>query len=70
MATEHILHMHKSLRPMNVQIHHVLIDMTGLSGLALLDAILAGERELRETRAVLPYFCEEPTRQHCANIAG
>lgn len=29
---------------MNVQIHHVLSDITGLSGLAILDAILAGER--------------------------
>ena len=30
---------------MNVQIHHVLSDITGLSGLAILDAILAGERD-------------------------
>jgi transposase len=30
---------------MNVQLHHVLADITGLSGLAILDAILAGERD-------------------------
>jgi len=30
---------------MNVQVHHVLSDITGLSGLAILDAILAGERD-------------------------
>lgn len=45
MAAEHILHMQKSLDQMNVQIHHVLSDITGLSGLAILDAILAGERD-------------------------
>jgi transposase len=45
MAAEHILHMQKSLSLMNVQIHHVLSDITGLSGLAILDAILAGERD-------------------------
>ena len=45
MAAEHILHMQKSLSQMNVQIHHVLSDITGLSGLAILDAILAGERD-------------------------
>jgi transposase len=45
MAAEHILHMQKSLSLMNVQIHHVLSDITGLSGLAILDAVLAGERD-------------------------
>ena len=45
MAAEHILHMQKSLSLMNVQVHHVLSDITGLSGLAILDAILAGERD-------------------------
>jgi len=44
MASEHILHMQKSLSQMNLQIHHVLSDLTGASGQAILDAILAGER--------------------------
>jgi hypothetical protein len=30
---------------MNLQIHHVLSDITGVSGLAILDAVLAGERD-------------------------
>jgi transposase len=45
MASAHILHMQKALDQMNVQLHHVLADITGLSGLAILDAILAGERD-------------------------
>ncbi len=45
MAAEHILHMQKALSLMNVQIHHVLSDITGLSGLTILDATLAGERD-------------------------
>jgi transposase len=45
MASEHIQHMHKALTQMNVQIHHVLSDITGLTGLAILDAIVAGERD-------------------------
>jgi transposase len=44
MASEHILHMQKSLSQMNLQIHHILSDITGASGQAILDAILAGER--------------------------
>jgi hypothetical protein len=40
----HVLHMQKALNQMNLQIHHVLGDITGLTGLAILDAIL-GERD-------------------------
>jgi transposase len=45
MASEHVLHMQKALDQMNLQIHRVLSDITGLSGLRILDAILAGERD-------------------------
>jgi hypothetical protein len=45
MAAEHVLHMQKALDQMNLQIHRVLNDITGVSGLRILDAILAGERE-------------------------
>jgi transposase len=45
MASQHVLHMQKALTQMNVQIHHVISDITGLTGLAILDAILAGERD-------------------------
>ena len=44
-ASQHIQHMQKSLDQMNVQIHRVLSDLTGVSGLAILDAILGGERD-------------------------
>jgi transposase len=43
MAAEHVLHMQKALDQMNLQIHRVLNDITGLSGLRIIDAILAGE---------------------------
>jgi transposase len=44
MAAEHVLHMQKALDQMNLQIHRVLNDITGISGLKILDAILTGER--------------------------
>ena len=47
LASTHILHMQKALDQMNVQLHHVLSDITGLSGLVIIDAILAGERDAR-----------------------
>ena len=45
MANQHIQHMHKALTQMNVQIQHVISDITGLTGLAIVDAIIAGERD-------------------------
>jgi transposase len=44
MACGHVQHMQKALDQMNLQIHHVISDITGLTGLAIIDAILEGER--------------------------
>jgi transposase len=41
----HILRMQKALTEMNLQVHRVLSDITGYSGMAILRAILAGERD-------------------------
>jgi transposase len=41
MAAEHVMHMQKALDQMNLQIHRALNDVTGVSGLKTLDAILA-----------------------------
>ena len=44
-ASHHVQHMHQVLTPMNLQIHHVISDITGLTGLAIVDAILEGQRD-------------------------
>lgn len=41
----HILHMQKALQQMNLQLHHVLSDITGQTGLKIIRAIVAGERD-------------------------
>jgi transposase len=48
MTSQHIQHMHKALTQMNVQIHHVISDITGLTGLAIVDAIVGGQRDAQE----------------------
>jgi transposase len=45
MAAQHVQHMQKALTQMNVQIHHVINDLTGLTGMAIVDAIVQGERD-------------------------
>jgi hypothetical protein len=39
-----VLQIQKALDQMNLRIHRVLNDITGVSGLRILDAVLAGER--------------------------
>lgn len=41
----HIQHIHKALDQMNLQVHHVLADITGQTGTAIVEAILKGERD-------------------------
>jgi transposase len=44
-AATHIQHMQQALTQMNVRLQHVLSDLSGQSGLAIIDAILEGERD-------------------------
>jgi transposase len=44
-ATQHVHHMQKSLTQMNIQLHHVISDITGVTGLAIIDAIISGQYE-------------------------
>lgn len=46
-AADQVRHMQKCLDQMNLQIHHVISDITGTTGMAILEAILAGERDPR-----------------------
>ena len=55
-AASHIQHMQKALTEMNVQLHHVVADITGATtGLRIIRAILAGERA-PEVLAAKPFY--------------
>lgn len=55
-ASTHVLRMQKALTEMNVQLHRVISDITGRTGMRILGAIAAGERNpevlaaMRDTR--------------------
>jgi transposase len=51
-AATHVLRMQKALDQMNLQIHHVISDITGLTGLRIVDAILKGERDPKKLAAL------------------
>ena len=44
-AARHVQHMQKALTQMNVKLQHVISDITGATGLAIIDAIVGGERD-------------------------
>ena len=48
----HTQHVHKALDQMNIQIHHVIADITGKSGEAIVKAILKGERDPKALAAL------------------
>jgi transposase len=43
-AASHIQHMQKALMQMNLQPHHVVSDITGATGMRIIRAVVAGER--------------------------
>jgi transposase len=44
-AAAHIQHMQKALTLMNLQLHHVVSDVTGVTGMKIIRAIVAGQRD-------------------------
>ncbi len=44
-AAAHIQHMQKALTLMNLQLHHVVSDVTGVTGMKIIRAIVGGQRD-------------------------
>jgi transposase len=57
-AAQHIQHMQKALTQMNVKLQHVVSDITGVTGLAIIRAILAGERDPATLAQLRDYRCK------------
>jgi transposase len=60
MASQHVQHMQAALDQMNIKLHHVIDDLTGVTGQAIVAAILSGQRDpvqlakLRDKRIQAP----------------
>jgi transposase len=64
-ASMHIQHMQKALQQMNLLLHNVVSDITGVTGMKIIKAILAGERDPR----VLARHRDERCHNSAATIA-
>ena len=47
-ASHHIQHMQKALTQLNVKLQHVISNITGQTGMAIIEAIVSGERDPRQ----------------------
>jgi transposase len=56
-AASHIQHMQKALMQMNVQLQHVVTDITGVTGMRILRAIVAGHHAPEELAAFRDVRC-------------
>jgi transposase len=65
-----IQHLQKALNEMNLHLHHVLTDLTGQSGLAILDAILAGERDPKRLAGLADWRVKQSPAQIEAALTG
>jgi len=70
LAAVHVQHIHKALTQMNLQIHHVLSDITGASGLAVVDAILAGQRNPAQLAALCHATVRSPRETVIKSLVG
>jgi predicted flap endonuclease-1-like 5' DNA nuclease len=52
--------MQKALMQMNLQLHHVVADITGMTGMRIIRAIAAGERDPRILAAYRDHRCHAP----------
>ena len=70
-AGAEIQHMQKALQQMNLHLHHVVSDITGLSGLRIIEAILAGQRDAVELAKLRDYrVCKSTVAQMQAALVG
>ena len=66
----HIEHMQKALLQMNLQLSQVLTDITGETGLCIIRAMVAGERDPYKLAAMRNYRCQKDEREIARALTG
>lgn len=68
--SSHQQHMQKALMQMNLQLHHVVRDINGLTGRRIIDAILSGERDPEKLASLRDRRCKESEATIAAALQG
>jgi transposase len=59
-AAMHVQHMQKALIQMNLHLHNAISDITGVTGMAIIRAILSGERDPHNLAKMRDSRCKQP----------
>jgi transposase len=66
----HIQHMQKALQQMNVQLTQAVSDITGVTGLAIIRAIVAGQRDPQQLAALRDPRCKKSAQEIAKALTG
>lgn len=66
----HIQHMQKAMMQMNLQLHHVVTDVKGLTGMSIIRAIVAGERDPNVLATHRDRRCHASVETVCQALVG
>ena len=66
----HILHMQKALTQMNIRLDQAVSDVTGQTGLAIIRAIVAGERDPHKLAALRNPRCKKTEEEIAQALTG
>jgi transposase len=69
-ASAHVQHMQKALTEMNIGLHHVLSDLTGVSGLSIIRSILEGERDTLKLASLKHPYVRKPVEEIAQALEG
>ncbi len=69
-AAAHVQHMQKALQQMNVLLHQVVRDITGLTGMTIIRAIVAGERDPQVLAQHRDYRCRRSAAAIAQSLTG
>ena len=69
-AASHIQHMQKALMQMNLQLHHVVSDITGLTGMQIIRAIVQGTRDPATLSKLRDVRCKASEATLCQALTG
>jgi transposase len=69
-AAAHIQHMQKALTQMNLQLHHVVSDITGVTGMSIIRAIVEGERDPAVLASHHERGCHASVETMCMALVG
>lgn len=69
-SAQHIQHMQKALQQMNLLLHNVVSDITGVTGMKIIKAIIAGERDPQVLASNRHELCHNSSETIAQSLVG